>query len=202
MEVPEGTTISGLVATLGRDYPAIAAAARHLVAAVNAEYVEPDTVLHPGDEVALIPPVSGGMRDQRARVEVTDKPLDPLLLIERTKRSRDGAVVTFVGIVRDNAEGHRVIFLDYEAYKEMAEAKLQEIVDEIRLRWELEDVAIYHRLGRLKVGEASLVVVVCSPHRPPAFEACAYAVDRVKEIVPVWKKEIWEDGERWVGHED
>ncbi len=135
-------------------------------------------------------------------VEVTEKALNPLLLMERTKRRPDGAVVTFVGVVRDNAEGHRVLFLDYEAYKEMAEAKLQEIVDEIKLRWELEDVSIHHRLGRLKVGEASLVVVVCSPHRKPAFEACAYAVDRIKEAVPIWKKEIWEDGERWVGHED
>ncbi|MBI2916897.1 MAG: molybdenum cofactor biosynthesis protein MoaE [Chloroflexi bacterium] len=136
-------------------------------------------------------------------VEVSTKPLNPLLLIERTKRSRDGAVVTFVGVVRDNSDGHRVLFLDYEAYKEMAEAKLQEIVDEIKQRWELEDVSIYHRLGRLKIGEASLVVVVCSPHRKPAFEACAYAVDRIKDMVPIWKKEIFaEGGERWVGHED
>jgi len=135
-------------------------------------------------------------------VEITEKPLQPQLIMERVKRSRDGAVVTFVGVVRDHSEGRRVIFLDYEAYRERAEAKLREIVAEIRERWELEDVAIHHRLGRLKVGEASLVVVVASPHRGPAFQACAYAVDRIKEIVPIWKKEIWEGGEHWVGHEE
>ncbi|MBI2865977.1 MAG: molybdenum cofactor biosynthesis protein MoaE [Chloroflexi bacterium] len=135
-------------------------------------------------------------------VEVSHKPLDPQLLMERTARSRDGAVVTFVGLVRDHSEGRRVRYLEYEAYKEMAEAKLRQIVDEVRERWDLEDVSIVHRLGRLQVGEASLVIVVASPHRRPAFEACAYAVDRIKEVVPIWKKEVWEDGERWVGHED
>ena len=112
-----------------------------------------------------------------------------------------GAVVTFIGWVRNHTEGKRVLALEYEAYKDMAERKLTEIGAEIEQKWNLNRVAIVHRVGHLKVGETSVVIAVAAPHRAEAFEACRYAIDRIKEIVPIWKKDIYEDGERWVGGE-
>lgn len=112
-----------------------------------------------------------------------------------------GAVLTFQGTVRLWSEGRKVDYLDYEAYPAMAEAKLREIADEVRQREDVEDIAIYHRIGKLNVGETSLVVSVASKHRRPGFDACLYTIERIKEIVPIWKKEVWVDGEHWVGTE-
>lgn len=110
-----------------------------------------------------------------------------------------GAIVTFVGATRDNTAGRRVLFLEYEAYRPMADQQLARVADEMRDRWDLKGVAIHHRLGRLEIGEASLVVTVSSAHRKDAFEACHYSIDRIKQIVPIWKKEFFEGGEVWVG---
>jgi molybdopterin synthase catalytic subunit len=132
-------------------------------------------------------------------IEITEKPLVPEQVINRVHRKEThGAVVSFIGIVRGYSAGKKVLFLEYEAYKEMAEKKLREIAEEIKSRWQLEDLAISHRIGHLEVGEPVLVVVVAAPHRQEAFAACQYAIDRLKQIVPIWKKEVWEGGESWV----
>lgn len=129
---------------------------------------------------------------------ITREPLQPQALAEKIKKETHGAVVVFEGIVRGLSEGRKVLYLEYDAYPGMAESKLREIGEEIRSLWGVEEVVIHHRVGRVEVGETSLVVVVAAPHRKEAFAACQYAVDRIKEIVPIWKKEVWEGGEEWV----
>ena len=135
-------------------------------------------------------------------IEITDEPLDPEAITARVTRDSNGAVVTFLGTTRDFTAGRTVLHLEYEAYRPMADNKLAQIADEIRDRWSIEDVAISHRLGRLEIGEVSLVVAVASPHREAAFEACQYSVDRIKQMVPIWKKEFFEGGEVWVGSQE
>jgi len=133
-------------------------------------------------------------------VRVTDKPITPQIMwemISAIQTDRDGAVVTFLGVVRGISNGRKVVRLEYEAYAEMAERELEKIVEEIRERWGAK-TAILHRVGNLKVGEASLFIAVSSPHRSEAFQGCRYAIERIKESVPIWKKEIYEDGEKWM----
>ncbi|MCL5076225.1 MAG: molybdenum cofactor biosynthesis protein MoaE [Chloroflexi bacterium] len=134
--------------------------------------------------------------------EITTEPLSVDPLIELVRKDADGAVVAFVGVVREVSKGKRVKYLEYDAYKEMAEAKLKQIGDEIQERWHLSGVAIRHRIGHMEIGETSVVIAVAAPHRREGLEACQYAIDRLKEIVPIWKKEVYEDGEVWVGSGD
>ena len=134
-----------------------------------------------------------------SRFWLTGDRLDPAALTRLVEDPSCGAVVTFVGNVRQENEGRDVDYLEYEAYPGMAEAKMAEIGEEIRQRWGLARVAMVHRLGRCEVGEASIVIAVAAPHRREAFEACHYAIDRVKEIVPIWKREVWRDGAVWIG---
>lgn len=131
-------------------------------------------------------------------IEVVHEPLEPEAVTAQVRRNSNGAVVTFLGTTRDSTGGRTVLFLEYEAYQPMAERKLAEIADEIRARWPVDDVAIAHRVGRLEIGDVSLVVAVGSPHRKQAFAACHYAVDRIKQVVPIWKKEHFVGGEIWV----
>ena len=130
--------------------------------------------------------------------EVTPEPLDPQRLVEKVRRDESGAVVLFLGVVRNNSQGRRVLYLEYDAYPEMAERVMGEIAGEAMERWPLTDVAIQHRTGRLEIGETSLLVTVSAPHRKEALEACQHLVDRFKEAVPIWKKEVWEGGEVWI----
>ncbi len=131
--------------------------------------------------------------------EITREPIDKLGLEQRLLTGSAGAVVTFDGVVRDNTKGRRVLTLDYDAYPPMAVKEMRRVGEEIRQRWpEIERIGIVHRFGEMKVSESSVVIVVTSPHRKVAFEACHYAIDRVKQVVPIWKKEIFEDGEAWV----
>ena len=131
-------------------------------------------------------------------IEITHESLDPEAITDTVRADTNGAVVTFLGTTRSATGDRRVLHLDYEAYEPMAKKKLAEVVEEIRRRWSVEDVALAHRLGRLQIGEISLVVAVGSPHRKEAFLACQYAVDRIKQTVPIWKKEFFEGGEVWV----
>lgn len=131
-------------------------------------------------------------------VKVTDQPLDPQELIEHVRQDEAGAVVLFSGVVRNHNLGRTVECLEYDAYPEMAEKVMREIAHEMRNAWQVTDIAIQHRTGRLEIGEASLLVAVSSPHRRAAFEAAAEVVDRIKESVPVWKKEVFEAGEEWL----
>ncbi len=131
--------------------------------------------------------------------EITAEPLDAGRIAEAVRCDDDGCVVTFVGVVRNHNRGKQVLYLEYEAYPEMALAKMREIAGEISSRWGLDHVALVHRVGRMEVGEASVVIAVAAPHRDVAYEASRYAIDRLKEIVPVWKKEVYAGGEVWLG---
>jgi molybdopterin synthase catalytic subunit len=135
-------------------------------------------------------------------IVITHEPLDPERLTDEVRQDTNGAVVTFLGTTRNFSEGKRVLKLEYEAYEEMAYKKLEEIRQEMRAEFGIDDVAIAHRVGPVDIGHISLVVAVASPHRKEAFYACHKVVDRVKEIVPIWKKEVFEDGSRWVACED
>lgn len=130
--------------------------------------------------------------------EITDQPIVAEPLIQQVRSDADGAVVTFLGVVRNVSQGKNVEYLEYDAYKEMAETKLRQIGEEVKAKWGLERLAIVHRIGRMEIGETSVIIAVASPHRKEAFDACEYAIDRLKEIVPIWKKEVAEDGESWI----
>ena len=131
--------------------------------------------------------------------DVTDQPLLIEPLVSVVTRSSSGAVAIFLGVVRDQTRGRQVLYLEYEAYREMAIPKMREIADEIRRKWKVDEIAMVHRIGHLEIGEASVAIAVSAPHRHQALAACAYAIDRLKETVPIWKKEVWTDGEEWVG---
>ena len=229
LELAEDATVLQLPEQLAKEYPIVTPYLTTLVCAVDEEYVPSEHRLQEGDEVALIPPISGGGSeyvpsehrlqegDEVAFVppisggssdaelfEVTAEPLDSQRLVEAVRKDESGAVALFFGVARNHSEGRRVRALEYEAYASMAEKKLREVGDEVRARWPITGIGVLHRTGRLAIGEASLLVAVSAAHRKEAFEACHYAVDRIKETVPIWKKEIWEDGEgegAWVaGH--
>ncbi|MFH1560391.1 MAG: molybdenum cofactor biosynthesis protein MoaE [Chloroflexota bacterium] len=136
-------------------------------------------------------------------IYVTPDPLNPQEITDLVRKSSNGAVVTFLGAVRDSSEGRDVLHLEYEAYQPMAQNMLQQIAEEVRERWGIEDMSIAHRVGKLEIGEISLVVALASPHRKEAFEASQHVLDRIKAVVPIWKKEVFQGGEAWVGsHEE
>ena len=132
---------------------------------------------------------------------IVNAPIDPATLTAEVLTDADGAICTFQGVARRYSRGREVVHLEYEAYPEMAERKLAEIGDELRVKFGVERVAIHHRTGVLAIGEASVVIAVASPHRKEAFAACQYAIDRIKQTVPIWKKEVWSDGQQWIGWE-
>jgi len=195
LELPEGVTASELLHRFAEDHPRLQALLPSLLVAVNREYVEGTRVLQDGDEVAFIPPVSGGVD----LYEITESPLSLDALVAAVMQNTSGAVTTFLGVVREFARGRQVSYLEYDAYPEMATATMRQIGEEIRHRWPVDHIAMVHRIGRLTIGEASVAIAIASPHRREALEACAYAIERVKEIVPIWKKEVWTDGAEWIG---
>ena len=164
-----------------------------LLYAVNREYAERDRELSDGDEVALIPPVSGGA------FRVTEEPLSLEAVVAEVADERAGGIATFTGTVRRQSRGREVTHLEYEAYAEMAEDVMQKLATELKERHDLCAVAIHHRVGRLEIGEASVVIAVSAPHRQAALDACRAAIDTLKETVPLWKKEVYEGGEEWLG---
>ena len=131
--------------------------------------------------------------------EITRDPLSVEEVIDKVKADSSGAIVSFIGTVRNESMGKRVLYLEYDAYEPMAVKKLQEIAEEIKQKWDIDRVAIKHRIGRMDIGEVSVVIAISAPHRKDALEASGYTIDRIKEIVPIWKKEVWEDGETWIG---
>lgn len=187
-----GTTAAALWEHLVSDYPPLARYSGKLLYAINQELCDPSTELHEGDEVAYLPPVSGGAGKQGfTPFVVTPEPLNPLPLMQWVQHPSDGAVITFAGVVRDNAEGRATAFLTYEAYAEMAVSMLEQLAQEAQAHYEIGHVAIHHRVGQLEIGETAVLVVVAAPHRQPAFEAAAYLMDRIKQVVPIWKREHW-----------
>jgi molybdopterin synthase catalytic subunit len=204
-EVAPGTTVAALIDAIVAGRPRLAALRRSTMFMLNQEYVEPGQELRDGDEVAVIPPVSGGSAgpdgaDGRL-FKVVETPLDVIEVIRAVEDPAMGAIVSFTGTVRDNSLGKAVSGLTYEAYPAAAEKMLARIADEIAEKWGLQRVAIIHRVGHLPPGEASVVIAVAAPHRHAAFEACEYVIVRLKEIVPIWKKEFYTDGAVWIGSE-
>ncbi|MBL8750252.1 MAG: molybdopterin converting factor subunit 1 [Planctomycetes bacterium] len=198
--VAPGTTVDGLRRQLIANVPALA---RIPVAfAVNRDYARPDTVLRDGDEVAFIPPISGGAgATDLFRFDLVHEDVDPRGLEAECRTDRDGAVVTFAGVTRDHNEGSAVVSLRYEAYAEMAQKVMCTIFEDALVRFPITRARVVHRLGDVPVGSASVLVVVSSPHRGPAFDACRFLMDRLKNEVPIWKLEQLRDGDRvrWVG---
>jgi len=131
--------------------------------------------------------------------DITDQPIFLEPLVKAVSRSSSGAIATFLGVVREQTRGRHVLYLEYEAYREMAIPKMREIADEIRQKWQVDEIAMVHRIGHLEISDASVAIAVSSPHRHQALAACAFAIDRLKETVPIWKKEVWTDGEEWIG---
>src|SRR5690349_15331276 len=164
-----------------------------LLYAVNKAYAGRDTALADGDEVALIPPVSGGA------FRLTDEPIDPSAVIREVTTPEAGGIATFIGTTRVHSRGRTVHYLDYEAYGGMAEAVMAQLADELKRKHELCEVAIAHRIGRVDIGELSVVIAVSAPHRAAALAACQEAIDTLKQTVPLWKKEVYEGGEEWIG---
>ena len=164
-----------------------------LLYAVNREYAEPTQELRDGDEVALIPPVSGGT------FLVTEEPLSLEAAVAEVADERAGGIATFTGTVRKQSRGREVTHLEYEAYAEMAEDVMAKLAADLESRYDLCAVAIHHRVGRVEIGEASVVIAVSAPHRQDALAACKDAIDTLKETVPLWKKEAYESGEEWIG---
>ncbi len=164
-----------------------------LLYAVNKEYAQRDRELAEGDEVAVIPPVSGGS------FRLTAEPLSLVAVVDEVRSERAGAIATFVGTTRSESRGRTVQHLDYEAYEGMAEQVVAEIAAALKARYDLCEIAIHHRTGRVEIGEPSVVIAVSAPHRQDALAACKDAIDTLKERVPLWKKEVYEGGEEWIG---
>ena len=188
LDLPDGATVSDVwpALDLGPEPPG-------LLYAVNRAYAEREALLAEGDEVALIPPVSGGA------FRLTHGPVNLTSVVVEVVDDRAGAIATFLGTVRARSRGRDVIALEYEAYEEMAEEVMAEIADELASRYDLCRVAMAHRLGRVEVGETSVAIGVSAPHRRDALAACADAIEALKARVPLWKKELYSDGEEWIG---
>jgi molybdopterin synthase catalytic subunit len=215
VELPEGASVAMLLerlrATLAERAPAQSLGG--IAVSVNAEYAQAGRILQDGDEVGLLPPVSGGAEragaartaDALDKVEeestvvaaLTREPIDAARIVADCKRGEDGAVVVLDGIVRNHSRGRRTLYLDYEAYEEMALRQMRELGRRARERFGIRQATIVHRLGRLEIGETSVLVVVATAHRTAAFEACRWLIDTLKQTVPIWKKETFADGAVW-----
>ena len=203
LDLPEGGTVEAAWAAVSERFPRLSPYRPFTLFALGNEYVEPDQPLGEGDELCVFPPVSGGAAPCGSGpdwIDVTTEPLSERALSGAVAEPGAGAVALFSGVVREQTGGRRVKFLEYEAHTPMAVAKMSEIAADLRARWPgVRRVAIVHRIGRLEIGESSVMIAVSSPHRREALEACRFAIDTLKETVPVWKKEHFEDGEVWVG---
>jgi molybdopterin synthase catalytic subunit len=218
VELPEGASVLDLLAHYEERVPALRKSLASLAVAVNQQYSGTETRLNPDDEVALLPPVSGGSRDadRAARAEPAEAfvdgklwrcasivrlPIDTQAVLDRIKRGEDGAALVFEGVVRNQTRGPRTLYLDYEAYETMALRQMEELGEEALKRFEVREVALVHRLGRLEIGETSVLIVVASAHRAAGFDACRWLIDTLKRTVPIWKKEFFEDGAVWADGE-
>jgi MoaE-MoaD fusion protein len=203
----EALTAGELKHLLSESHPALAALIQSSFIAKNHAYARDEEAIVSTDELALIPPVSGGSGitgDSQAAsgvFEITRDPLNVAALSASVNDPDHGANLVFIGTTREHTEGKRTIILDYDAYEPMAILTMRQIGDEIKQRWAGTRCSIIHRIGRVPVGEASVVIAVSSPHRADCYEASRYAIERLKQIVPIWKKEIWEDGSEWLGHQ-
>jgi molybdopterin synthase catalytic subunit len=172
-----------------------------LAVAINQQYAGADVPLNSNDEIALLPPVSGGLSADQPLVRLVRECIVPHDIVPAMERAEDGAIVIFDGVVRNHSRNRKTLYLEYEAYEAMALTKLQELVAEAVRRFAIRNVALVHRLGHLEIGESSVLIAVFSAHRAPAFEACRWLIDALKRTVPIWKKEYFEDGAVWADGE-
>ena len=204
-DVPSGATVNDLLERLEARYPGLRPYRSIVLTSLNEDYVERSTVVSDGDEVAIFPPVSGGASSEpviadrpREVYRLTREAIDAREIADMILRPEDGALCIFEGVVRNNSKGKTTRYLEYEAYETMALKTMEEIGEFVRSAWEIGCVAIVHRLGRMEIGETSVAIIITSPHRRASFDACEYAIDRLKKIVPIWKKEFFDDGEIWI----
>ena len=197
-DLPERPPVSAVADAVIARHPQLDPIRASIMFAVNAEYVGPDHPVREGDSVALIPPVSGGAASGDPCFRITREPITADAMHRLVDIPAAGAISLFLGVVRDNNLGREVDYLEYDAYPEMAAKVMRGIADEMRGRFDIERVAMHHRIGRLEIGEASVAVAVSSAHRADGINACHYGIDRLKAIVPIWKKEVWSDGEEWI----
>jgi molybdopterin synthase catalytic subunit len=206
IEVPEGTSLEGIFDYYAGRVPGLPGLRKSTVMARNHQFAGPSTPIAHGDEIAFLPPVSGGSSPFTREIvdpaghffALTRLPIETRLLQHRLVAGTDGAVVVFEGVVRNNTAGRPTKFLDYEGYESMAVETMARIGLEIASDHQIGRIAMVHRLGRMEIGDASVVIIVTAPHRKPAFEAALEGINRLKKLVPIWKKEHFEDGEVWV----
>lgn len=200
LNLPDHATAGAVLEHYEQQMSALRGMGLSIAISVNEEYAAPDSRLHSGDEVALLPPVSGG-REDGPYIRLVRARIVPHDIIPPLERPEDGAIVIFDGIVRNNSRGRATLYLDYEAYESMALKQLQEMAAEATARFSIRNLAIVHRLGRIEVGESSVLIAVFSAHRAAAFDACRWLIDTLKKTVPIWKKEHFTDGAVWADGE-
>jgi MoaE-MoaD fusion protein len=191
-------TVGDLLSQLENRTPRLKAVLSSVAMSVNEEYAGPEVILKQGDEIALLPPVSGG---KSSSCVITREPINTQKVLDQLKQPEDGAVVVFEGVVRNNTRGRRTLYLDYEAYESMALKQMQSLAEQALADFKIRDAVIIHRLGKLEIGETSVLMVVVSAHRAAAFDACHWLIDALKRTVPIWKKEYFEDGAVWADGE-
>jgi molybdopterin synthase catalytic subunit len=204
IELSEGASVRDLLVCYESKIPQLKASLPSLALAVNQQYVGPDVMLKADDEIALLPPVSGGAPEvvgERRYGSIVAEAIDTARVLADIKRGEDGAVVVFEGVVRNQTRGRKTLFLNYEAYEQMALEQMGSLANQALKQFQVRDVAIVHRLGRLEIGETSVLIVVASAHRAAAFDACRWLIDTLKRTVPIWKKEHFEDGAVWADGE-
>ena len=198
LALPTGATAADAWGQLSTRYD-LGPLPRSFRCAVNSEYAGWNDPLKDGDELAVIPPVSGGaIGERRGIVALSEDTLDPTEIATRIRSDGDGALVVFQGVVREHSRGKQVRALVYEAYGSMARKQIEDLAEEARRRWPISDLAVVHRTGTLRVGEVSVVIAVAAAHRGEAFDACEWLIDELKRTVPIWKKEIYTEGEAWI----
>jgi molybdopterin synthase catalytic subunit len=209
LEMTEGSSVRELLSLCSAQLPKLRESLPSIAVAVNQEYAGPETALKSGDEVALLPPVSGGSEKSDAATEsssgrqvlIVRDAIDTSAVLNRIKRGEDGAAVVFEGVVRNQTRGRKTLYLDYEAYEEMALQQMEGLAEQAIQQFQVREIALVHRLGRLEIGEISVLIVVASAHRAAAFDACRWLIDTLKRTVPIWKKEHFEDGAVWADGE-
>jgi len=206
LEVSPGSSLDSIFEHYAAQFPRLLEFRSSTVLALNQQFSKGPTPVGDGDEIAFLPPVSGGSDVYTHRIEdasgnffaLTRHPIDSKAIVDCILRGEDGAYVDFVGVVRNNTEGRRTLYLDYECYEAMAIQVMAKLGSEIAASHPIGRIAMVHRLGRMEIGEASVAVIVTSPHRKPAFDAALEGINRLKKTVPIWKKEYFADGEVWV----
>jgi molybdopterin synthase catalytic subunit len=213
IELGEGASIQDVLAHYEAGIPRLKESLPSLALAVNQEYADPGMKLKENDEIALLPPVSGGAPEpaggtpagqparRRRYAAIVRDPIDIQHMVASLKRPEDGAALVFEGVARNQTRGRKTLYLDYEAYEEMALRELESLAAQALRQFQIRDLAMVHRLGRLEIGETSVLIVVVSPHRAAAFDACRWLIDTLKRTVPIWKKEHFEDGAVWADGE-